>query len=319
VIGQPHHVVVTGHRLARRPSPQNAVLMVAASAATKTRATKRATSGVDPSDLGRDRGLALRPEIASSWRRSTSSGLAPDRFIVPAREPELESRFVRAARPVLRRISSDLADLDVSVILTDGTANVLVRADGSRSIRARLDRVSLGPGYAYTEDTVGPNAIGTALAMGSPAQVMGREHFADVLTRLRCAAAPIEDPVSREVVGVLDLTSSADDASPLMLGLARSGAREIQQRIVALMPLVYRSVPSVWKGWQLLTPAEREVADLVSTGLTNKQIGATLYCSPYTVDSHLRAIYRKLGASSRAVLASHVSLVNEAAQTGTER
>jgi hypothetical protein len=46
-------------------------------------------------------------------------GLAPDRFTVPAREPALESEFMRAARPVLRRISEDLGDLDVSVILTD--------------------------------------------------------------------------------------------------------------------------------------------------------------------------------------------------------
>jgi DNA-binding CsgD family transcriptional regulator len=287
------------------------------SGAMQTKAKKPAASKLDLVDLGRDRGLALRPEIASSWRRSTSSGLAPDQFIVPAREPELESRFVQAARPVLGRLSADLADLDVSVILTDASANVLVRADGSRSIGAQLDRVSLGPGFAYAEDTVGTNAIGTALAMGAPALVMGREHFADVLTRLSCAAAPIVDPVSGDVVGLLDLTSSADDANPLMLGLARSGAREIEQRIGSSMPLLYRTVSSVWNGWQLLTPSEREVADLVSTGLTNKQIGARLYCSPYTVDSHLRSIYRKLGVNSRAALASHMSRVNEGDQAGT--
>jgi DNA-binding CsgD family transcriptional regulator len=117
---------------------------------------------------------------------------------------------------------------------------------------------------------------------------------------------------------VSDRTSAADDASPLMLGLARSGAREIEQRIMALMPLVYQSVPSAWKGWQLLTASEREIAELVSAGLTNKQIAATLYCSPYTVDSHLRAVYRKLGVTSRAALAGQVTRLHEAAQAGTE-
>jgi DNA-binding CsgD family transcriptional regulator len=87
---------------------------------------------------------------------------------------------------------------------------------------------------------------------------------------------------------------------------------------MTLVPPAYRSVPSVLKGWQLLTSAEGEVAELVSTGLTNKQIAAALYCSPYTVDSHLRAIFRKLGVSSRVALASHVALLNEATQTGTE-
>jgi transcriptional regulator of acetoin/glycerol metabolism len=291
----------------------------AVSEAMQTSATRLAKSDFDLSDLGRDRGLVLRPEIVSSWQRSTSSGLAPDRLIVPAREPDLESRFVHASRPVLRRLSADLADLDVSIILTDASANVLVRVDGSRSIGVQLDRVSLGPGYAYPEDTVGTNAIGMALAAGMAAQVMGREHFAEVLTRLSCAAAPIVNPLDGEIVGLLDLTSAAVAASPLMLGLARSGAREIEQRIAVSTSLVHRTVPSVWKQWQLLTPAEREVAELASTGLTKKQIGAKLYSSPYTVDSHLRAIYRKLGVTSRAALASRVSRVHEAAEVGTKR
>jgi transcriptional regulator of acetoin/glycerol metabolism len=280
--------------------------------------TKLATGTTDPAALGRERGLQLRPEIESSWQRSASSGLAPDRFVVPEHEPELASRFVHAARPVLRRISADLAALDVSVILTDAAANVLVRADGSRSIGARLDRVSLGPGHAYAETAVGTNAIGTALASERPALILGREHFADLLTRLSCAAAPIVDPVTRYVVGALDLTSSADDANPLMLGLARSGAREIEQRIIATMPMAYRSVPSMRKGWESLTSAEREVGELVCRGLTNKQVGATLYCSPYTVDSHLRAIYRKLGVNSRAALASQVARLSDASQGGIE-
>jgi DNA-binding CsgD family transcriptional regulator len=277
-------------------------------------ARKPATRKVDPVDLEQDRGLALRPEIASSWERSASSGLAPDRFIVPTREPELESSFMQAARPVLHCISEDLGGLDVSLILTDASANVLLRADGSRSIGSRLDGVSLGPGYAYPEHTVGTNAIGTALATGSPAQIMGREHFAEVLTRLSCAAAPIVDPVNGDVVGVLDLTSAADDASPLMLGFARYGAREIEGRIRASVPPVYQSVP--WKGWQLLTSAEREVAELVTTGLTNKEVGTRLFCSPYTVDSHLRAIYRKLGVNSRAALANHLSRMQIPARGG---
>jgi transcriptional regulator of acetoin/glycerol metabolism len=279
-----------------------------------TQATATSGGGVtaDTGDLGRDRGLELRPEIASSWLRSASSGLAPDRFFVPELEPDLESEFVQAARPVLTRISEDLAALNVSVILTDASANVLVRADGSRSIGTRLDHVLLGVGHAYAENTVGTNAIGTALATGAPSLILGREHFAEVLMRLSCAAAPVVDPLGGQVLGALDLTSPADDANPLMLGLARSGAREIEQRMVAAMSPVNQRSCAAWKVWQLLTPAEREVAELVATGLTNKAVGAELICSPYTVDSHLRAIYRKLGVSSRAALASHVSIVQEA-------
>ena len=50
----------------------------------------------------------------------------------------------------------------------------------------------------------------------------------------------------------------------------------------------------------VLTRAERRVLDLLPTHLTPPQIGAELFLSHNTVKTHLRAIYRKLGASSRA-------------------
>ena len=49
---------------------------------------------------------------------------------------------------------------------------------------------------------------------------------------------------------------------------------------------------------------EADVARLVADGLTNKQIGARLFISERTVDSHVRSILNKLGFSSRAQIAA---------------
>jgi len=49
---------------------------------------------------------------------------------------------------------------------------------------------------------------------------------------------------------------------------------------------------------------EAEVARLVADGLTNKEIGARLFISERTVDSHVRSILNKLGFSSRAQIAA---------------
>ena len=59
--------------------------------------------------------------------------------------------------------------------------------------------------------------------------------------------------------------------------------------------------PSV--GVSALTPAERRAAELAASGLTNSEIGARLFVSPRTVQSHLAATYRKLGIRSRVQLA----------------
>jgi predicted ATPase/DNA-binding CsgD family transcriptional regulator len=49
---------------------------------------------------------------------------------------------------------------------------------------------------------------------------------------------------------------------------------------------------------------QADVARLVADGLTNKQIGARLFISERTVDSHVRSILTKLGFSSRAQIAA---------------
>ncbi|WP_152628152.1 helix-turn-helix transcriptional regulator [Streptacidiphilus neutrinimicus] len=51
-----------------------------------------------------------------------------------------------------------------------------------------------------------------------------------------------------------------------------------------------------------LTAREREIAELVSTGLTNSQIAQRLFLSVRTVETHLGQVYRKLGIANRASL-----------------
>ncbi|HEX5255151.1 MAG TPA: LuxR C-terminal-related transcriptional regulator, partial [Mycobacterium sp.] len=61
-------------------------------------------------------------------------------------------------------------------------------------------------------------------------------------------------------------------------------------------------------GWGSLTPMEQDVVRLVREGLGNKDIGARLFISPRTVQTHLTHVYAKLG------LASRVQLVQEASR-----
>jgi DNA-binding NarL/FixJ family response regulator len=58
----------------------------------------------------------------------------------------------------------------------------------------------------------------------------------------------------------------------------------------------------------LLTPRERDVARLITQGLSNRAIAAMLVVSERTVDAHVEHIRAKVGLRSRAHLAAWASM-----------
>jgi DNA-binding CsgD family transcriptional regulator len=56
-----------------------------------------------------------------------------------------------------------------------------------------------------------------------------------------------------------------------------------------------------------LTPTEQKIAELATSGMTNRDVAATLYVSLKTVEANLTQIYRKLGIRSRAQLAAKLA------------
>jgi DNA-binding CsgD family transcriptional regulator len=52
------------------------------------------------------------------------------------------------------------------------------------------------------------------------------------------------------------------------------------------------------------TPTERQVAELVAGGRTNREVAEALFMSPHTVEAHLTRIYRSLGVRGRTELAA---------------
>lgn len=51
-----------------------------------------------------------------------------------------------------------------------------------------------------------------------------------------------------------------------------------------------------------LTAQELQIARMVATGATSREVGAQLFLSPRTIEAHLRSIFRKLGITSRRQL-----------------
>lgn len=63
-----------------------------------------------------------------------------------------------------------------------------------------------------------------------------------------------------------------------------------------------------------LSPREQAIAQLVAAGLPNKMIANQLQISPWTVASHLRRMFIKLGVSSRTAMISRLLEQNQLPQ-----
>ena len=60
------------------------------------------------------------------------------------------------------------------------------------------------------------------------------------------------------------------------------------------------------EGLAALSGREREIADRVASGATNREIADQLFLSAKTVEGHLTSVFAKLGVSSRAEVAEVV-------------
>ncbi|MGW2888539.1 SpoIIE family protein phosphatase [Streptomyces griseoruber] len=175
----------------------------------------------------------VRGSVLESWKRCRSAGLEPHQLLVPYRSDlELDDRFRRAADPVLKDLAASLVDVSMTVVLCDGRARMIQRYGGDRTLRERLDEIRFAPGFDASEQVVGTNGVGTALAERCPFYVVGREHFADCLQPFTCAGAPIRNPLSGHVEAVLDLTCLRADGDPAMLRLVREAVHGIEERLL---------------------------------------------------------------------------------------
>jgi DNA-binding CsgD family transcriptional regulator len=73
---------------------------------------------------------------------------------------------------------------------------------------------------------------------------------------------------------------------------------------------VFTRVRKPPRGHQSLSSREREIARMIAEGHTNKTVAAVLEISSWTVSTHLRRIFAKLGVTSRAAMVAR--LIEEA-------
>ena len=98
----------------------------------------------------------------------------------------------------------------------------------------------------------------------------------------------------------IEMPASAFDGAAVVLGLEVDGVPYwLVQRPAPAVSVTGRACIS-------LSPREREIVRLVAKGLPNKAIADVLDISLWTVATHLRRIFAKLGVGTRAEMIARV-------------
>ncbi len=181
----------------------------------------------------------VREPIVASWRRSVAAGVDPSGVrIAPvvADADETSARWeihpLAEMAPLIRSCLAASADESRHLIVVSDANGVLLWVEGNALLRMRAaDSMNFAEGALWSEGGAGTNAIGTALAAEHAVQVFASEHFNEIVQSWTCAAAPVHDPDTGQVIGVIDLTGEMSTVHPHSMAVATATAQAVQAQL----------------------------------------------------------------------------------------
>src|SRR4051794_37223693 len=177
----------------------------------------------------------MRPMIVESWRRVLATGLDPTDLLpsIEADPSETRERWLEHPLGLLRHVLVEplqmLAEESNSMVQVTDPSGLTLFLGGPDWLKELAATMNLVEGARCSETVNGTNGVGTALAENRPVQVFAFEHFSHHHREWVCSGAPIHDPVSGRLVGVIDLTSPWRIAHPRSLELVTAAARTTEQ------------------------------------------------------------------------------------------
>lgn len=180
----------------------------------------------------------VRPLVRDSWERSWRQRVGSDGLPPLALTAEDLARY-RLEHPlagVMDMIRSllvpgDAAESGVIVAVGDH-AGRLLWVEGDLQTQLMTGEMGFVAGANWSEETVGTSAPGTALALGESVQIHQAEHYNRLVHPWSCTAAPVIDPETKRILGVIDVTGGPEVATPQARLLVDATARAVESELL---------------------------------------------------------------------------------------
>ncbi|MFF2486986.1 transcriptional regulator [Microbacterium sp. NPDC058062] len=180
----------------------------------------------------------VRLLVRDSWRRSLDS-LVGAEALPPLDLTAEELEAYRRAHPLAAVIDmvrglllpGEASESGVVVAVGDASGRLLW-VEGDRNVRRLTGDMGFVEGANWSEDAVGTAAPGTAITLDRSVQITGAEHFNRLVQPWSCSAAPVHDPETRRILGVIDVTGGLEAVTPQAQLLVDATARAIEGELL---------------------------------------------------------------------------------------
>ncbi|MGW1255204.1 helix-turn-helix domain-containing protein [Streptomyces sp. NPDC002513] len=144
----------------------------------------------------------------------------------------LDSQLLEIFRAPLQRFTDTLDGTGLGLLLSDASGRILECWASDSAAERHLDSVGTLRGAVLSEEAVGTNGVGTALAVGRLVQVRGAEHFADFYHKAVCTGAPVRHPVTGKILGSVTLSCEVSPRVELLRPLLQTATAQLQQHVL---------------------------------------------------------------------------------------
>jgi hypothetical protein len=181
--------------------------------------------------------VGVRGMVADSWLRSAAAGVNADSSPPPITLAADLLADYRAEHPLaevfplLYDVAGRAAEDCDSVLAVADERGRLLWVCGKPAVLRRAESIGFVEGAQWDERHAGTNAPGTALCLDAPVTIKSAEHFVRPVQRWSCAAAPVHDPGSGAILGVIDVTGGRAVDSPQTIAMVRAAARMAESEL----------------------------------------------------------------------------------------
>jgi sigma-54 dependent transcriptional regulator, acetoin dehydrogenase operon transcriptional activator AcoR len=172
--------------------------------------------------------------ILDSWKRCRDYGIDPfmGRVSEILKGEKLKSvlkknrLLIEISSPFMEILHSYVKGSGFSVVLFDTNGHI-VHIIGDEDLMQNHQKKGFVRGSSWTEQSMGTNGCGTALAEKRPIQICACEHFCRFAHPYSCSAAPIHSP-DGQILGIINMTGLYENVHPHTLGAVVSAAQAIE-------------------------------------------------------------------------------------------